>query len=99
MYLMALGNIDYFVITLLFAVIFIIAYLFRRKNQTAELFIYAGSDKPYIQNQFLIGYGVVELTLCGAIGAVYGISGIYYIILAIFVSYFLSSYITKVIYP
>jgi Na+/proline symporter len=99
MYLMALGNIDYIVITVLFAIICIIAYSFRHKNQTASLFIYADSDKPCAANQFLIGYGVIELALCGAIGAIYGVSGIYYIGLAVFLSGFLSLYITKIIYP
>ena len=99
MYLMALGNIDYIVITILFAAIFIIAYLFRRKNQTAALFIYTGSDKPFTSNRSLIGYGVLELIGCGTIGARYGISGIYYVILAIIISYLLSVYIAKIIFP
>ncbi len=99
MYLMALNNIDYVVITILFAVTFAIAYLFRRKNQTPVLFIYAGSQKSYTPNQSLIGYGIVELVLCGVIGAFYGISGIYYIVLATIFSYFLSLFIARAIYP
>ena len=99
MYLMALDNIDYIVITILFAVTLIIGYLFRRKNQTTVLFIYSDNNKLYTPNQFLIGYGIIELVLCGVIGSLYGVSGIYYIIFAILVNYLLSLFIVRVIYP
>ena len=100
MYLMALGNIDYIVITILFAIIFVIAYLFRHQNRTAGLFIYGGNDEmSFKPTRSLIGCGVIELVLCGVIGAIYGVSGIYYITLAILLGYFLSLYVARVIYP
>ena len=40
MYLMALGNIDYIIATIFFALIVVIAYLFRRKQQTAAKFLF-----------------------------------------------------------
>lgn len=100
MYLMALGNIDYIVATIFFAIIFLISYLFRRKQQTVNQFLF-GSDEVLLSpvNNWILGFGVIELVSLGAVGALNGVSGLYYVLVTIFVAYLISYYISRSIYP
>ncbi|MDQ5921251.1 MAG: solute:Na+ symporter, family [Pseudomonadota bacterium] len=82
MYLLSLTNLDYALITIFLGINFIIAYLFRRKNQSSEAFLFAPTKVDRISS-FIGNFGLVEIVLAGIGGAYFGFNTIYYIILAI----------------
>lgn len=100
MYLMNLGNIDYIVITIIFAIIFVTAYLFRRKNDTATKFLFATDKAEMSQtNSWIIACGVVEFVLLGIMGALYGVSAFYYLLVAVVLAHVVLYYINNNIAP
>ena len=79
MYLLNLDNQAYFYITLVFALIFGVAYYCRKI-----------SDKPDLYNISAIGAcGILELIIYAFIGAKFGINGILYVVLAHILAIFL----------
>lgn len=100
MYLMAITNFDYIVITLFFALVFLISYKYRRKQQTTNKFLF-GEDVvlAYQPNGFILGFGIIEFILLGGVGALWGISGILYVFIALLSSTIFRSFIAKTIYP
>ena len=72
MYLLNLDNQAYFYITLIFAVIFGVAYYCRKT-----------SDKPYSFDDIsLYGFGLLEFVVYAMVGAKFGVSGVIYVTLA-----------------
>ena len=72
MYLLNLDNQAYFYVTLIFAVIFGVAYYCRKT-----------SDKPYSSDDIsLYGFGLLEFVVYAMVGAKFGVSGVIYVILA-----------------
>lgn len=100
MYLMALDNIDYIILTLLFFVLFMVAYAYRRKNKTVTEFI-SGSNTPNVnhENQWFLGFGIIEFVLLGILGAKFGVSAFSSILLALIVAYGVRYYVMQVIAP
>lgn len=100
MYLMSLANSDYVLATFFFGLVFLMAYLFRRKQSTANLFLFAEDNGTISQkNNWILGFGVIEMVAAGAIGAIYGFSGLYHMFIIILFSFILVNYISRVIYP
>ncbi|MCE3267993.1 MAG: hypothetical protein K0R49_245 [Burkholderiales bacterium] len=100
MYLMALTNSDYILATLFFGTMFLIAYLFRRKQQSASKFIFAADTQLTTQNNsWIIGFGIIELVVFGAIGAIYGFSGLYYMLMIAISSIIAVYYISRSLHP
>lgn|GEM_PF-4849579 len=100
MYLMALGNPDYVLATLFFGMVFLTAYLFRRKQQSANKFLFATDEGLITQNNsWILGFGVIELVAAGAIGAVYGLSGLFHMFVIVIASIIVVYYISRGIHP
>lgn len=88
MYLMSITNLDYVWITIYFALIAIVAYLFRRKNATSNDFLFSVSKV----DEYLLyfgTFGVIEIVLGGVAGSQVGISAMYMVALVIFIATFL----------
>src|SRR5579863_3633272 len=100
MYLMALGNPDYVLATLFFGVVFLTAYIFRRKQQSASKFLFATDEGLITQNNsWILGFGVIELVAAGAVGAIYGFSGLYHMLVIAVASVIVVYYISRGIHP
>lgn len=98
MYLMAIGNIDYIVITAIFAIFFIIAYRFRRHNQTVNKFLFGGSHIYSSNlNHWILGFGIIEFMVLGMLGAKYGLSSLYSFLLSFILAYIGQLYVVSVI--
>ena len=79
MYLFALSRIDYVVLGIFLGLNFLIAYNFRRHNQTSDNFLYAPTKSDAILN-LIPTFGILEILLCGIGGAYLGFNIIYYIV-------------------
>lgn len=94
---MALTNLDFIVITLFFAITFLIAYRFRHKNTCCKEFLWSNyqEDKltPWIGN-----FGIIEVILYGSVAASIGLGSIYYAFIGIFVAILLWQFIMKPLY-
>lgn len=100
MYLMALANSDYILATFFFGIVFLTAYFFRRKQKTADMFLFANDCGTINQNNiWILGFGVIEVVAAGAIGAIYGFSGLYHIFVILIASFIIVYYLSKAIYP
>lgn len=100
MYLMALSNSDYVLATIFFGIMFLIAYLFRRNQQSASKFLFATDEGLITQsNSWILGFGVIELVATGVIGVIYGLSGLYQMIVVAVSSFVAVYYISRGIHP
>jgi hypothetical protein len=82
---MSLDNLGYIIITLFFMGLFLVAYLFRRKNNNSDEFVGIIDDTPYLSIQ--LNLGIVEFTILAVLGARFGFSGFYFAIVAIIIAY------------
>jgi Na+/proline symporter len=93
---MALTNTDYILATIFFGILFLTAYAFRRKQQSANKFLFATDDVPVTQNNsWILGFGVIELAAAGTVGAMYGLSGLYQVLIIVIASFIVVYYISK----
>jgi Na+/proline symporter len=73
---MSLTNRDYFIITVFLALVFVLAYIQRRKNPDSDSFLIAPTRFDSLVS---IEFGLIEVILAGFAGAVYGFNAIYYV--------------------
>ena len=92
MYLMALTNLDYFIITVFLALIFLIAYVNRRKNPDSDSFLFAKTRFDFVSH---IEFGIIEIILAGVAGAVFGFNAIYYVFVALIIQSIIQTVISK----
>ena len=90
MYLMSLTNQDYFIITVFLALVFVIAYINRRKNPDSDSFLTANN-----RFDLSIEFGIVEIILSGASGAIYGFNAIYYVFITLVVYSIIQKILSK----
>jgi Na+/proline symporter len=90
MYLMSLTNQDYFIITVFLAIVFVIAYVNRRKNPDYDSFLTA---KTRFDSS--IEFGLVEIILSGVAGAIYGFNAIYYVFIALIIYSIIQKILSK----
>ncbi len=95
MYLLSLTNIDYIFITIFFAIVFIIAYLFRHKNENSHEFLNGAIKQNAILNNQLIPIGLIEVVIAGIMGATIGFVSLYYLIPIIVITNILKAQIAK----
>jgi Na+/proline symporter len=93
MYLMSLNNVDYIILTIFFALIFLVAYLYRHKNTNSRDLLFALPQ--YEQLLSCHGnLGILELVLAGIAGATLGLNSVYYIWLALIISFVIQAKLT-----
>lgn len=83
MFLMTVNTFGYVAITLIFAIFFLSAYLYRRKNLVADDFLGSGNKS---NSQHL---GLLEFIVLTTLSAKFGISGFYYAAIAIIFAHFI----------
>ncbi|MEN9945872.1 MAG: hypothetical protein RLZZ293_258 [Pseudomonadota bacterium] len=78
MYLLNITNNDYIILTLVFGIVAITAYWFRRNNGSATDFFLATKTKPkhYLIYLSWLNFGFIELIFLAAYGAYAGISAV-----------------------
>lgn len=82
MHLLSITNIDYGMMTLLFALILITAYCFRRKNRSSDDFLLAQSHRinPLVIISGLGGLGLIEFIAASSYGAFSGLGALYLVL-------------------
>lgn len=78
MYLLSMSNVDYAMMTILFAILAVTSYIFRRKNNSSKDFLILQSHtlRPFYTILSLSGIGLPEFLFFSSIAAFFGLSAI-----------------------
>lgn len=78
MYLLSMSNIDYAMMTILFAILAVTSYLFRRKNNSSKDFLVLQSHtvKPFYSILSMSGVGLPEFLFFSSVAAFFGLPAI-----------------------
>lgn len=79
MHLLGMTNLDYLMMTSLFALLAVVSYLFRRKNKSSKDFLILDSfkTKKSLNLLSLVGIGLPEFLFFSSIAACWGLSSLY----------------------
>ena len=101
MHLLSITNVDYGMMSILFALILITAYCFRRKNRTSNDFLLAQTHRlnPVVIFSALGGLGLIEFIVASSYGAFGGLTAIYLALPTIIVLSLIFDYRAKIAAP
>lgn len=101
MHLLSITNVDYGMMSILFALILITAYCFRRKNRTSNDFLLAQTHylNPVVIFSALGGLGLVEFIVASSYGAFGGLTAIYLALPTVIVLSVIFDYRAKIAAP